>query len=173
MCWPQCQNISTSKIRNKTNFHLTQSPCLLWSTSCKHRRTWLKWVVWLIHFGPMSCLVRCGSALLQVLWWIGCDWLWLRLLDGRYRFTPSILLNIISPSLSQVLEACLCYQQFIYSYWVTADHSFITPWGFLFILRLHPRSFNWNENHVLQGQDVIQILCTIDTVYPMHVIQFI
>lgn len=33
------------------------------------------------------------------------------------------LKTIILPSLSQVLEACLCYQQFIYSNWVTAHHS--------------------------------------------------
>lgn len=39
-------------------------------------------------------------------------------------FTPFIILQLsISALLSQVPEACLCDQQFIYSYWVTADHS--------------------------------------------------
>lgn len=74
----------------------------------------------------MISLVYCGSPLLQVPLLTGAGCGYKRTLTDSHivRFTPPIILwAIISPSLSRVLEACLCYQQFIYCYWGIADHS--------------------------------------------------
>lgn len=133
------------------------------STNCTH--TELGNLIHLfIHSEPVTSLIYCGSALLKVLTLtgVGCGYERTLTVSHIAGFTPSMILKSISPSLCQVLEACLCYPRSIYSYWGTADPS-ICKWSqetFIYIVAVY-----WKQKWTL-SLGCFPFRCTVDLVKP-------